>query len=268
MIIPIGRWVLETACRQLAAWDRAHPADRDRQPTMAVNLSPWQLSHDPDLVDAVTEALDRNALSPHRLCLEVTETAVHQASPIARASLKALAAAGEHFALDDYGTGFSSLAHLRDIPVAALKIDRVFVAGLGFRGDDAIVVAARTVVALQTLVSREQDPSEPAVVTVGSIRAGTKHNIIPNEAKLQITVRSYKPDPSAYTLATRELNVPREAVIFVPSADWDMAGAKWYGYATYWANRARVPLDGFDVAADIEAPDLAKLPDFVLQHRK
>ena len=144
VIIPIGRWVLETACRQLAAWDRAHPADRDRQPTMAVNLSPWQLSHDPDLVDAVTEALERNALSPHRLCLEVTETAVHQASPIARASLKALAAAGVHFALDDYGTGFSSLAHLRDIPVAALKIDRVFVAGLGFRGDDAIVVAVIT----------------------------------------------------------------------------------------------------------------------------
>ena len=81
-------------------------------------------------------------------------------------------------------------------------------------------------------------------------------------------IRSHKPDPSAYALATRELNVPREAVVFVPSADWDMAGAKWYGYATYWANRARVPVDGFDVAADLEAPDLAKLPDFVLQHRK
>ena len=81
-------------------------------------------------------------------------------------------------------------------------------------------------------------------------------------------IRNYKPDPSAYALAMRELNVARDAVIFVPSADWDMAGAKWFGFATYWANRARVPVDGFAVVADLETPDLAKLPEFVLRHRK
>jgi 2-haloacid dehalogenase len=80
-------------------------------------------------------------------------------------------------------------------------------------------------------------------------------------------IRNYKPDPSAYALATRQLHVAREAVIFVPSADWDMAGAKWYGFTTYWANRARIPVDGFAAVADLEAPDLTKLPDFVLQHQ-
>lgn len=77
---------------------------------------------------------------------------------------------------------------------------------------DPIVIAARTIVALQTLVSREQDPSEPAVVTVGSIHAGTKHNIIPNEAKLQITVRSYKPEVRERILAGIERIARGEAI--------------------------------------------------------
>ena len=77
---------------------------------------------------------------------------------------------------------------------------------------DPIVVAARTVVALQTLVSREQDPAEPAVVTVGSIHGGTKHNIIPNEVKLQITVRSYKPEVRQRLLAGIERIARGEAI--------------------------------------------------------
>ena len=59
---------------------------------------------------------------------------------------------------------------------------------------DPIVLAARSILALQTLISREKDPMEPGVITVGSIHAGTKHNIIPDEAKLQLTVRSYAPE--------------------------------------------------------------------------
>lgn len=79
-------------------------------------------------------------------------------------------------------------------------------------------------------------------------------------------VRKYKPDPAAYALVVDTLNVAKDEVVFVPFADWDLAGAKWYGYRTYWANRARTPSDGFGVAADLEAADLTKLAQFVLAH--
>ena len=144
LIIPIGRWALETACRQLGAWNAARPAG-DKPLTMAVNLSNRQLSHDPDLGWAITDAMIRYGLAADQICLEVTETAVHEASHTVHSSLAALTAAGIRIALDDYGTGYSSLAHLRNIQVDALKIDRMFINGLNRRrGDDAIVVAVIT----------------------------------------------------------------------------------------------------------------------------
>ncbi|MFD0632133.1 putative bifunctional diguanylate cyclase/phosphodiesterase [Catenulispora yoronensis] len=150
LIVPIGRWVLEEACRQLAAWNAACRADPGCDPeadmlTLAINLSNRQLSHDPDLVTALTDILSRHEVPPGQICLEVTETAVHEASLAARSALAAFSAAGIMIALDDYGTGYSSLGHLRDIPVDALKIDRTFVDGLTRdRGDEAIVVAVTT----------------------------------------------------------------------------------------------------------------------------
>jgi diguanylate cyclase (GGDEF)-like protein/PAS domain S-box-containing protein len=144
LIIPIGRWVLDEACRQLAIWNAARPAGV-AELTMAVNLSNRQLSHHPDLVGEITETIARHGIPPRQICLEVTETAVHGASRTARSALATLSAAGIQIALDDYGTGYSSLGHLRDIPVNALKIDRVFIDGLNRnRGDDAIVVAVIT----------------------------------------------------------------------------------------------------------------------------
>ena len=144
LIIPVGKWVLEEACRQLALWNAAHP-DGDCGLKMAVNLSNRQLGHHPDLVGEVTGALERYGIRPEQLCLEVTETAVHEASPAARSVLAALSDAGVRIALDDYGTGYSSLGHLRNIPVNSLKIDRAFIDGLDrHRGDDAITVAVIT----------------------------------------------------------------------------------------------------------------------------
>jgi diguanylate cyclase (GGDEF)-like protein/PAS domain S-box-containing protein len=144
LIIPIGRWVLGEACRQLAAWNAGLTAD-DRPLTLAVNLSNRQLSHDPDLVAEVDDAIAKHGIEARHLCLEVTETAVHEASGTARSTLAALSRAGIQIVLDDYGTGYSSLGHLRDISVNALKIDRVFIDGLTRnRGDDAIVVAVIT----------------------------------------------------------------------------------------------------------------------------
>jgi diguanylate cyclase (GGDEF)-like protein/PAS domain S-box-containing protein len=139
LIVPIGRWVVARACRQLAEWDNA-PGAGSPLPMLAVNLSGRQLSHDPGLIGHLTTTIARYGIPAARICLEVTETAVHEASSTARAALAAFAASGFKVALDDYGTGYSSLGHLRDNPVDILKIDQVFVHGLGHnRGDDAIV---------------------------------------------------------------------------------------------------------------------------------
>ncbi|WP_051451893.1 putative bifunctional diguanylate cyclase/phosphodiesterase [Actinospica robiniae] len=144
LIIPIGRWVVDEACRQLAVWNAELPVGAEPL-TLAVNLSNRQLSHDPALVAEITKAISQHGVSPEQICLEVTETAVHEASGTARSALADLSQAGIQIALDDYGTGYSSLGHLRDIPVNALKIDRVFIEGLTRqRGDDAIVVAVIT----------------------------------------------------------------------------------------------------------------------------
>ena len=146
LIIPIGRWVIDEACRQLAEWNSDPDMTADGSAlTLAVNLSNRQLSHDTALVAQVAGAITRHAVPAEQICLEVTETAVHEASGTARSALAALSRAGIQIALDDYGTGYSSLGHLRDIPVNALKIDRVFIEGLTRnRGDDAIVVAVIT----------------------------------------------------------------------------------------------------------------------------
>jgi diguanylate cyclase (GGDEF)-like protein/PAS domain S-box-containing protein len=140
LIVPIGRWVLHEACEQLAAWNlRRDPA----QPrlTVSVNLSPRQLHHD-HLVNDVTDSLRHSRLRPEQLCLEVTETAVHEAPKVSQAVLSRVSDLGVQIALDDFGTGYSSLGHLRRIPVNALKIDRAFVNGLEHAGGDSAIVTA------------------------------------------------------------------------------------------------------------------------------
>jgi diguanylate cyclase (GGDEF)-like protein/PAS domain S-box-containing protein len=121
-IIPIGRWVLQTACRTAAAWRDKHPGHL----TMAVNLSARQLAS-ADLFHHVQDALRAARLDPSALVLEMTETALVQDATLAAARLHQLRTLGVRLAIDDFGTGYSSLSYLRQFPVDILKIDRSFI---------------------------------------------------------------------------------------------------------------------------------------------
>ena len=137
LIIPIGGWVITEACRQQAAWQTS----LDRPLQMAVNLSGRQLLQ-ADLCEHVSAAIDRAAIDPARLTLELTETVFTQASRSFLTDLETLKARGVRFALDDFGTGFSSLAYLERFPVDVVKIGPTFVAGLGTRTQDTTLVTA------------------------------------------------------------------------------------------------------------------------------
>jgi diguanylate cyclase (GGDEF)-like protein/PAS domain S-box-containing protein len=140
LIIPIGQWVLREACDRLAQWNRLRGPD-SAQLTVAVNLSVHQIS-DPGLVGDVADELRKHDFDPRQLCLEITETAVHDAPLSADGVLGGLSELGVRIALDDFGTGYSSLRHLRRVPVDILKVDRMFVSGLDQPGEDRAIVAA------------------------------------------------------------------------------------------------------------------------------
>ena len=139
LIVPLGVWVLEAACRQLAAWEAILPPGA----TVSVNLSARQLAH-PDLVDQLRSILAATAARPQRLKLEITESALMADAPAAQGVLEDLRhGLGVSVMIDDFGTGYSSLAYLHQFPVDTLKIDRSFVARLG-AGEEEIVRAVVT----------------------------------------------------------------------------------------------------------------------------
>lgn len=139
LIAVIGRWTLDEACRQLAAWDAQHGTDDLR---VAINVSARQLVHH-GIAESVADALARHRLAPQRLELEITETAFLDQLELLSVVLHQLAALGVRIALDDFGTGSASLSHVSQLPLHALKIDRTFVHGLttGNRGARAIATS-------------------------------------------------------------------------------------------------------------------------------
>ncbi len=138
LIVPMGAWVMQQACLQGAAWERA---ENGRSPmNLAVNVSGRQLSEDAGLVDSVKQALDESGLSPTALTLEVTESALMDDVESALRVMHELKGLGVRLAIDDFGTGYSSLVYLKRFPVDLLKVDRTFVAGLGLNGDDSAIV--------------------------------------------------------------------------------------------------------------------------------
>ena len=136
-IIPLGKWVIEQACRQLQIWQEA----KLPRFSIAVNLSANQLA-DPALVGLVAEALRVTNADPAMIELEITETAVMKNLDEAVVRLHALRALGVRLSIDDFGTGHSSLAYLKQLPVDILKVDRTFVKDLPHNRDDLAITRA------------------------------------------------------------------------------------------------------------------------------
>jgi diguanylate cyclase (GGDEF)-like protein len=124
LIVEVGKWVLEEACRQGAKW-----REDGHEIGIAVNLSARQLDTD-ELVSEVRDALSNSGLQPSALTLEIAETSLMRNAEQTARQLVAIKALGVRIAIDDFGTGYSSLAHLQQFPVDALKIDRSFISGL------------------------------------------------------------------------------------------------------------------------------------------
>jgi EAL domain-containing protein (putative c-di-GMP-specific phosphodiesterase class I) len=122
MIIELGTWVLEQACRQVGRWKHSVLDDV----TISINVSAWQLA-DSQFVTLVSQALIRNGLSPHQLELELTERVLIDDTANVQTVLAQLRALGVGISLDDFGTGYSSLSYLTQFHLNTLKIDRAFV---------------------------------------------------------------------------------------------------------------------------------------------
>lgn len=142
LIIPIGRWVLEQACAQLAEW--AKRPDR-RHLSIAVNVSVRQFRH-PDFVDEVMTAIADAGIAPHKLKLELTESLLAEGIEVTVAKMGNLKDMGVTLSLDDFGMGYSSLAYLKRLPLDQLKIDKAFVKDILTDANDAAI--ARTIIGL------------------------------------------------------------------------------------------------------------------------
>lgn len=137
LIVPIGEWVLRTACVQNMAWRKAGLPPV----TMAVNLSACQFSKQ-DLVAMVTRTLHETGADPQWLELEITESMLMENPEEAAATLRELSATGIRLSVDDFGTGYSSLGYLKRFPIHTLKIDRSFVNDITTDADDAAITRA------------------------------------------------------------------------------------------------------------------------------
>ncbi|OYY95513.1 MAG: hypothetical protein B7Y41_03140 [Hydrogenophilales bacterium 28-61-23] len=138
LILPIGFWVMETACRQLKDWE-SDP--RTRHLTLAVNVSPRQFLQR-DFVEQVAALLEHTGANPARLKFELTESTLFEDMESAIARMEQTRALGVSFSLDDFGTGFSSLSYLKRLPLDQVKIDQSFVRDIAVDANDAAIVSA------------------------------------------------------------------------------------------------------------------------------
>jgi diguanylate cyclase (GGDEF)-like protein len=144
LIVPIGYWVLDEACRQICAWQVQFPADPPL--TISVNLSTKQCAQ-PDLVQKLAEVLQKNRLDASCLKLELTESLIVQDPESTSVMLSKLRELGIRVQIDDFGTGYSSLGYLYTLPIDTLKIDRSFISRLGGTNNNGSEIV-RTILAL------------------------------------------------------------------------------------------------------------------------
>jgi EAL domain-containing protein (putative c-di-GMP-specific phosphodiesterase class I) len=142
LILPLGQWVLDAACKQLSLW--ANQPEM-AQLSIAVNVSARQFHHK-DFADSVKTALERAGCNPKRLKLELTESLLVKDVEGVIAKMSSLKAIGVSFSLDDFGTGYSSLSYLKRLPLDQLKIDQGFVRNILTDANDAAI--AKMVIAL------------------------------------------------------------------------------------------------------------------------
>ena len=143
LIVPVGEWVIDEACAQLARWREIGRGDL----TVSVNVSPRQF-HNGELVGHVRRALDRFGLAPNLLLIEITESLLLDDEACAEAQLKELSQVGVGIALDDFGTGYSALNYLQRLPLDLIKMDRSFVAPLSRSGAETNIQIVNAIIDL------------------------------------------------------------------------------------------------------------------------
>jgi EAL domain-containing protein (putative c-di-GMP-specific phosphodiesterase class I) len=140
LIVPLGRWVLDAACRQAATWNATESRQGAPLLFVSVNLSARQFTQN-DLVEDVGRTLARTGLEAEALELEITESVLMDQSEAGIRALGEIRNLGVRLVLDDFGTGYSSLSYLKHLPLDTIKIDRTFVAGIDDAADRSIVEA-------------------------------------------------------------------------------------------------------------------------------
>jgi diguanylate cyclase (GGDEF)-like protein len=170
LIVEVGKWVLDEACRQGAKWREAgYPVG------MAINVSARQLDTD-ELVSEVRDALSHSGLEPSALTLEITETSLMRNADDTARRLVAIKALGVRLAIDDFGTGYSSLAHLQKFPVDALKIDRSFISGLTNNQEGETLLHALVqlgkALSIETLAEGIEEPRELSLLQAEQCDSG------------------------------------------------------------------------------------------------
>lgn len=169
MIVKIGKWVLEDACKQFKQWETRQPA-RFQDMAISINLSAVQL-RECSLLNSITETMDQYQLGKHKVGLEITESSLIGDHHSANHTLSALAARHITLSLDDFGTGYSSLQHLQAFPINVLKIDKCFIATIGqdAKSEQLLVAMIRFAQTLQLKVVAE------GVETEAQARFCTEH---------------------------------------------------------------------------------------------
>ncbi len=137
LIIPVGEWVLKTACQQLKDWQSSGAFQNLR---ISVNLSSRQFAR-PGIVDTIRKVVQETGIKPHLLEIEITESTIMHNIQTTIDSLKAISAMGIRVAIDDFGIGYSSLAYLKRFPIDTLKIDRAFIRDLTIDSDDEAITS-------------------------------------------------------------------------------------------------------------------------------